>query len=1189
MEPTSKINKKSIKPKKAKPFFGPKKKLDTKLSKLPKKGKQATTPLKKPAPKAKKESEKLAIAALKNPTKEIKTASKKYQKHKDSDKVLKEAQGAAILPSKKANETVANRSHVEIMDAQAKDKETKGFNKSGFEKKLKEEIKNTIQKKEDADRIKSEGVKENVPQSISKTVGEEKTKSSGKVEASAINPPAAPQTPSDEVTTSEPQKITPDAVSAKTFTAQKSDLAPESRPKEETDFTKETKVLDDDYQQNNLSQEKLQKSNEPKFIDADNQKQDSETKAKELTQDTRTNEKKTINGTRLSNTKAMNSGYDAMLQKQSSTNKGRFDQQTKKSQEENKVRDDVHKQLTSIFNLANAKVLFCFALIDSYIELVFGKSLTRYLDVFSERVSSLIDDNDGWEYLGKALTGEHIQDDVEIFQIAKDEFVEHMQKPIDDLVDFVDLGLSNAKKAIETGNKQKDEFWAKQSKDTKRIAGDIYEDANSKFEELESSVENKESAIIDTVTEKFSAALDELDDRFEKAKIENMSWLDRAIAAVKSVINTIIELKNALQQLAQKAAKYAERIIDDPIEFFGNLADGVGQGFTNFKNNIDKHLVKGVLEWLTGSMGGEIELPKELNFEGITSLVLQILGITVKKIKGLVIDIIGKERFEFIEKGVDATMAAGNKILNIFKILNEKGLSGLWEFILEEFDNLKEMLIENVKTFVIETITMKAMEYLLSLLIPGAGFIRAAQLIVKFVITLFQKAAQIIKIIDGILDTFGDILDKNLSAVVNKVEMVLSGFLSLAISFLAAVLGLDGIVGKVQKFIQQKIRPKIDQVLKNIANKLKKVLEKIGITKLIDKSMKAVDKGKAWVEDKKKKAVEKGKIIGDKILSFLGIKKPFKLGGKESHTLVLEDKKGNPVFYTHSTPQKYDAFIKKVSFEDDYVPTKGVTNKYNGKTPKETAINAGGVVDGELAKYEKTPEADRKKWGDNVVVHMNNIAEVLTHYAKVGNSEEDIPTIVEWGGTNDKGMGQKVDAKQLSSNYIAGQDTGEEHEKGGLTPDWDIISQNKGTNSVYYYVRGHLLNATIGGIVNNTNLAPFSKSTNSSHLKMVEKHAKKMVTGKFRENDTNVTQKGAISYMVKTIYGSHPKRNLAGLTPQEQLVKDTEETQGVIPTRVEFVLKKLKIDNGKVVEDKSVQPIDDGVDNHLPPVVKLKK
>ena len=125
MEPAQKTKKPTIKPKKTKPFFGPKMK-GSQLNKLPKKAKKtAAVPIKNPVKKANPESDKLAIASLKKPVKEIQTTSQKYQKHKESNKVLEEAQSAAILPSKKANETVASRSHVEVMDAQTKD--TKQF------------------------------------------------------------------------------------------------------------------------------------------------------------------------------------------------------------------------------------------------------------------------------------------------------------------------------------------------------------------------------------------------------------------------------------------------------------------------------------------------------------------------------------------------------------------------------------------------------------------------------------------------------------------------------------------------------------------------------------------------------------------------------------------------------------------------------------------------------------------------------------------------------------------------------------------------------------------------------------------------------------------------------------------------------------------------------------------------------
>lgn len=1077
----AKPKKSTVKPKKTKPFFGSKKKLDVKLNKTPKKGKAMATPKNKKVKKEKTEAQKIQIISLKKPVKEIQGTSKKYQKHKESDTILKEAKDSAILPSKEANESTANHNQVEVMDAQTKD--TKSFDKESFREKLQVQIDDTIKKKSDAEKIKTNGVDENVTKGISETVGKEKTKAGGKVESSSIVPPAQPEIPSEEKTTQEPQQLPLLTHESKTLTTQKSDLAPVKHLDEETDFTKETEVLDNDYKKNNLSQDKLQNSNEPRFIAADNQKQDSEAKAQELTDHTRANEKKKINGTRLSNTKTINDSYNAMLDQQSITNKGRLDQQKQKSKEENKIRQNVHTKLTSFFTNANSVVLKCFESIDSYIEKTFGLSITKNLDIFSERVAELLDDNDGIEWLGKKLTGGHVAGEVEIFNTAKEEFIKHMEVPIDNLVNYVDEKLTEANNAIKEARKNADIFWSKQSDETKKIAGDIYEESNTKFEELESSVKDKESSVIDTVTEKFSAALEELDERFEKAKIENMSWLDRAIAAVKSVINTIIELKNAIQRLAQKAAKYAEAIIDDPITFFGNLADGIGQGFTNFKNNIDKHLIKGVLEWLTGSMAGsEIVLPKELNFEGITSLVLQILGITMKKIKDLVIGVIGKERFEFIEKGVDATLAAGNKILNIFKILNEKGLAGLWEFIMEEFDNLKEMLIENVKTFVMETIAMKAMEYLLSLLIPGAGFIRAAQLLIKFVVTLFQKAAQIIKILDGILDTFGDILNKNLGAVVAKVESVLSGFLSLAISFLAAVLGLDGIVGKVQKFIQQKIRPKIDQVLKNIANKIKKVVEKIGLTKLIDKSMHAVEKGKAWIDDKKKKAKDTAKKYGEKFLDILGIKKGFKGSDGNNHTLFFEGSHENPTLMVASEKMTYQKFLSEI------VPD---SNK-----DKYFAIDIAKKID-EIKGSKYTSSADDKparkaeeeKREKIIKFQLDRLSQVTASFFGVMEVGDVKHTPSTRGGAT---IGESVEVKHLSKKGRADGIKGSQP-KDAPNAVWDVLKKRKKGNGTYY-IRGHLLNDNIFGPGTWDNMAPIPGSFNTGEMEpVIESQAKKAV------------------------------------------------------------------------------------------------
>lgn len=1083
--------------KSGKPFFGAKK-LVVKLNKPPERAAKPLVLRKKPKTAGKVQdketSDKKAILSLKKPFAEIKSTSTKYQKHKEPETVLEEAQKAAILPSEKANKSVANRSHVEVMESQTKD--TKKFDKVKFKNNLKKQINDTIKSKEDAKKIKNKGVGEDVTKDIGQSIEDEKSNAGGKVESST-SPPVIPKPPTNEVTIDEPKGLVKDMPAAKTLTTQKGALAPSKRAAEETDFTKETKILDDEYKQNNLSKENLQNSNEPSFISADNQKQDSEANAAELTNQNRKDESKLIGNTRFDNIKAINGSYSAMQQNNAAVIAGRFDKQKTKAAEEYKIRNDVSRELEKIFSNTNKTVLTYFNAIDFYIEKIFGLSLTSYLDKFSRRVAKLLDENTGFfNKLGAAVTGDELLSEVQIFDIAKEEFIEDMQKPIDDLVNTVDLYLTAANNAIKKGKEETDKFWNKQSDETKQIADDIYDDSTIKFEELESSVDSKEGAVIDTVTEKFSNALDELDSRFEKAVEENKSWLDRAIDAVKAVINTIIELKNSIKSIAKKAAKYAEEIIDDPITFFGNLSDGVGLGFENFKKNIDKHLIKGVLEWLTGSMAGsDIVLPKELNLEGITSLVLQILGITIKKIKGLVIDVIGKERFEFIEKGVDAGIAAGNKILDIFKILNEKGLSGLWEYIKEEFSDLKEMLIENVKTFVMETITRKAMEFLLSLLIPGAGFIRAAQLLIRFVVTLFQKAAQIVKIIDGIIESFGNILRKDIAGAAEMVENVLSGFISLAISFLAAVLGLGGIVSKVQKFIQQKIRPKIDKILNNIAKKIKEVITKIGLTKLIDKSMHAVEKGKAWVDDKKTKVKEKAKANISILLKWLGFKKSYKSKDGYTHTLSFEEKNGIPEMMRSSM---------KSSFEDYIINIKIKVLNYNKINPS-TKVNFKAIEN--QFKIIKSEMGDYSKYDKNSVsAKMNKFAELLSQLPdELADSNIFFPNINIKSKTklqtryrvnqiSDDGNSFEVENLSLKLGSLQGS-PGKYKSKLFTHIHNKITTKNQ-------LIRGHLLNHYLGGNGEiPENIMPIAKSTNddmerSSNETVTERHAKqKLLTG----------------------------------------------------------------------------------------------
>src|SRR5690606_15006743 len=108
------------------------------------------------------------------------------------------------------------------------------------------------------------------------------------------------------------------------------------------------------------------------------------------------------------------------------------------------------------------------------------------------------------------------------------------------------------------------------------------------------------------------------------------------------------------------------------------------------------------------------------------------------------------------------------------------------------------------KSFIIVTIVETAVVKVVSMLIPGAGFISAVKSLIDFLRTLFAKARQIVNIITGIIDTFGEILAGNVAKVSSMVENVLAKFLGMAITFLAAILGLGKVGKKINDIIQKK-------------------------------------------------------------------------------------------------------------------------------------------------------------------------------------------------------------------------------------------------------------------------------------------------------------------------------------------------------------------------------------------------
>src|SRR5262249_38695530 len=143
-----------------------------------------------------------------------------------------------------------------------------------------------------------------------------------------------------------------------------------------------------------------------------------------------------------------------------------------------------------------------------------------------------------------------------------------------------------------------------------KVGADASQEIDEKFDQLESDVNSKQESLVDALASKYVEARKGLDERIEALQAENKGLVDKAIGAIKAVVNTIRELAAMLRNVLARVAGVVGQIIKKPVEFLGNLIAGIKGGILMFKDKILDHLRKGLLSWLFGALAeGGVELP----------------------------------------------------------------------------------------------------------------------------------------------------------------------------------------------------------------------------------------------------------------------------------------------------------------------------------------------------------------------------------------------------------------------------------------------------------------------------------------------------------------------------------------------------------------------------------------------------
>ena len=430
----------------------------------------------------------------------------------------------------------------------------------------------------------------------------------------------------------------------------------------------------------------------------------------------------------------------------------------------------------------------------------------------------------------------------EFYVAGRELYLKEMDNTISRVADTVGNDLNAAKTRIAKGRLEIADYVKSLPKDLKRVGADASKEIGDRFEQLEGDVDAKSEALVDTLATKYVEARKGLDERIEELQAENKGLVDKAIGAIKAVINTIRELVGMLTNALARAASVIGDIISAPVKFLGNLIAGVKGGILKFKDDFLGHLRRGLMSWLFGALAeGGVEPPKSFDLKGIVGFLASLFGLTWANIRSRIVLRIGEKAMGAVEKGVE-----------VFKIMSgPEGVGGLWQMLMDKLGDIKEMIFEQVKDFVQDRIISAGISWLIGLLNPVGAFIKACKLIYDIVMFFVDNAARIAKFVSTVLDSVVDVVRGNISGVVNKVNDALGQMVPIIIGFLASLVNLGGVGQKVREIIKKLQKPVTKAIDFLISTGLKLAAPIIRGIAGISKKVKAkVAAGKAWVKGK---------------------------------------------------------------------------------------------------------------------------------------------------------------------------------------------------------------------------------------------------------------------------------------------------------------------------------------------------
>lgn len=470
--------------------------------------------------------------------------------------------------------------------------------------------------------------------------------------------------------------------------------------------------------------------------------------------------------------------------------------------------------------------------------------------------------NVGYDYTLwlKALKTIQDLDAKRLFEDAKKWFRDDVTAGARKIAERVVATLNRANGHIREGQVKTQEIYDGLSAKEKAEYANAFTAVMGQYTTLAETVADKHREIVGDLARSYNKVAGTLQATFEAIRKDVLtSWWEKAWNKIKAVVNAIVEFATRIAQLLGEMLSLVSDIISSPRYFFNNLVTGIGRGLSEFVDRIDEFLADAFFDWLRGSTGVSVQLPKDWDAKGIFSLFMQLLGLSVETIWQRMEVVYDKTIADAFRRG-EVLLEKG---LELFAIVKAEGLGGLWTHIKESLGTILTDTLESMKETILYAAIKKVMIEVGKLLIPGGGFIAIAEKIIRLVVFIVEARDKILALIQSFVESMALAVRGDVSGIMSKVIGALKSFIVLALDFLVNLFGLGGLKSKVERVIDR-VRSPIIRGIDWVLGKLKPIVMRVKGT-VVRAKERALDKTRdRLVEEPKDQLSANGRVGSEK-------------------------------------------------------------------------------------------------------------------------------------------------------------------------------------------------------------------------------------------------------------------------------------------------------------------------------------